>query len=743
VGFRPFIFQLAETHGILGTVSNTVRGVEIRAQGDPDQVAAFLLEIPAAAPPLSHITEITVEEAAISPYFAFTIEKSDPGERMETLIPPDVSVCDQCLEELFDPADRRHRYPFINCTNCGPRYTIITDIPYDRPKTSMAAFPMCPDCRREYEDPKNRRFHAQPNACPVCGPRVVLCGPGGDPIAEAAAVEKTAALLQSGAIVAVKGLGGFHLACDATHAAAVDRLRSRKRREEKPFALMAPDLPAVGRFARVLPQEAAMLTGNRRPIVLVQKRADHPIADSVAPGTRCFGVMLPYTPLHALLMESGFTALVMTSANLRDEPIAAANNEAFSRLSEIADYFLIHDRDIVQRCDDSVVRVIADEPRFYRRSRGYVPHPVFLAKRYPVTLALGADLKNTQCLLKGDQAFLSRHVGDMETLEAHRFFKETGEHLEKILAVRPEIIAVDAHPGYYSTKAADDFSPLPVVPVFHHHAHIVSVTAEHQFTGPVIGLSFDGTGYGEDGTIWGGEFLFVEGAAFTRSAHLDPVPLPGGDAAVRAPWRTAIAYLNHAFGGEMQRRTLPFLSHIEDEALSIVTRMVRKQINAPVTSSLGRLFDAVAAIAGVRSTIRYEGQAAVELTARSDDSETGDRYEIAFFGEGPVIIDHRPLIRGVAADVERGISVFEIGGRFHRALVHFFTELTRRISHSTGVRTVALSGGVFQNEILLGGLIKSLGAAGFTVLANKQVPANDGGISLGQAVIAAEKMQSG
>jgi len=739
VGFRPFVYQLALRLGLKGEVANTSSGVSIHIEGPADRLRAFETELAGKAPPLSHIVEVISRPEIIKSFSDFRITASRGGAAMATLISPDAAMCADCLREMFDPADRRYRYPFTNCTNCGPRYTIIDDIPYDRPKTSMRHFTMCAACQAEYDDPLDRRFHAQPNACPVCGPRVGLWDArrkemgSGDPIAAAAE------LIRQGKIVAVKGLGGFHLAADALNAAAVARLRQRKLREEKPFAVMSPDLDAIRAYAVVEPEDEKLLRSMQRPIVLLRKKEPGRLAEEVAPRNPYVGAMLPYTPLHHLLLRQGFEALVMTSGNLSEEPIAIDNDDAFDRLAGIADYFLVHDRDIYLRSDDSVVRRAAGDTRFLRRSRGYVPVPVFLKHALPPILACGAELKSTVCIVKGDQAFISQHIGDLENLSTYEFFQKTVAHLQRILGVRPEVIACDLHPDYLSTRWAEEQEAIPKVRVQHHHAHIVSGMAEHRLEGAVIGVACDGTGYGPDGTVWGGEVLVADAGGFERAAHLACVPMPGSAAAIREPWRMAVSYLQDAFGAGLWGLNLPVLREAGPDKVQLMLEMAVKRLNSPLTSSLGRLFDGVAAIAGLRSRVTYEGQAAMELEMAAAE-ETESVYDYAWEEGAPCRILPAPIIRGVAADVGKGLGVPAISAKFHNTLVRMFSDLCESIRRQCGLGRVVLSGGVFQNARLLTGLIPALAARGFEVYSHRQVPANDGGIALGQALIAAESI---
>ena len=738
VGFRPFIYQLAKQLGLNGQVANTATGVTLVIEGSPSHIQRFIDDLPHRKPPLAHIVETVAQTVPVSGFTSFAIVKSRPSATRATLISPDVMVCEDCLAEMRDPNDRRFGYPFINCTNCGPRYTIIDDIPYDRPKTSMRAFTMCPRCQAEYDDPDNRRFHAQPNACPDCGPHVTLCDPNGAVIGAVDPIAETAARLASGRIAAVKGLGGFHLAVDATNETAVRRLRRRKQREEKPLALMCADMDRVRAIARVSPAEEALLVSIQRPIVLLGKKERTPIAAGVSPRNRFFGVMLPYTPLHHLLLDAGCEALVMTSANLSEEPIAIDNQEAFERLANIADDFLIHDRDIYLRSDDSIVRHDFGHVRPIRRSRGYVPVPVFLKNELPPILACGAELKSTVCLTRGRQAFVSQHIGDLENRSTDDFFRLTINHLGRILDIDPQVVACDLHPDYLSTRYAKSLDAVTVVEVQHHHAHIAACLAENKMDGPVIGLAFDGTGLGTDNTIWGGEVLVADCKRFVRAAHLEVVPMPGSTAAIKEPWRMAVSHLHAVFQEGYERLDLPVWHNRDDRQVDVIVQMIAKGINSPLTSSLGRLFDAVAALVGLRDRVAFEGQAAMELEMIADDHEA-ERYEFSWEenGDGPMQIRTAPIIHGVVGDLVDRRSPAQISARFHNTLIVLFDELCRHLRSTTGIDRVALSGGVFQNRRLLTGLGRALEKSGFDLLTHRQVPANDGGLSLGQAVIAA------
>lgn len=738
VGFRPFIYQLANRYGLKGEVANTATGVTLILEGPSGRIQQFVDDLPHRKPPLANIVEITEKPQAITGFDSFSIVKSRGSATRQTLISPDVRVCDDCLAEMRNPNDRRFGYPFINCTNCGPRYTIIDDIPYDRPKTSMRHFTMCPRCQAEYDDPGNRRFHAQPNACPVCGPRVTLCDGRGRAVETDDPIMETANRIKAGRIAAVKGLGGFHLAVDAANAQAVQRLRRRKHREEKPLALMCADMQRVRAIAQVNEAEEELLCSIQRPIVLLEKKAEPTIAEAVSPRNRYFGIMLPYTPLHYLLLDAGFDALVMTSANLSEEPIAIDNEEAFARLADIADDYLVHDRDIYLRSDDSIVRHAAGHMRPIRRSRGYVPVPVFLKDEIPPILACGAELKNTVCLTRGRQAFVSQHIGDLENKATDDFFRLTVNHLKRILDIEPKAVACDLHPDYMSTRYAREHGDIPLIEVQHHHAHIAACLAENQTDGPVIGLAFDGTGLGTDNTIWGGEVLVADCRGFTRAAHLVPVPMPGSTAAIREPWRMALSHLRAAGVAVVDHPGLPFLKLIDQRQIAVLFQMMDKAINSPLTSSLGRLFDAVAAMVGMRNKVAFEGQAAMELEMIADDS-ISDSYDFCWeeTGSGPIPIHTASVIKGVVDDLMDGCAPSTISARFHNTLIRLFHDLCCHLRTATGIDRVALSGGVFQNNRLLTGLGTVLEKSGFILLTHRLLPTNDGGISLGQAVVAA------
>jgi len=785
VGFRPFVYALALRHGLAGSVCNDAEGVQIDVEGAPDALDVFLQGIKAEAPPLAVVEAVSWQPLAARGERGFRIEESRAAAQRRALISPDVATCAECLTELFEPADRRYRYPFTNCTNCGPRFTITRAVPYDRAMTTMAGFTMCAACQREYDNPLDRRFHAQPNACPICGPRVQLLDGTGraldtgqddgteDPIA------RTARLLRDGAVVAVKGLGGYHLACDPFNMAAVRALRGRKVRQDKPFALMAADLAQVRLLCRVEPREEALLAAPWRPILLLTRQADDGIAADVAPRQTTLGVMLAYTPLHHLLLHEAGIPLVMTSGNRSDEPIAYHDEDAFAQLGAIADYFLAHNRPIHMRCDDSVARVVNGEISLTRRSRGYAPAPLGLAERVgrPV-LACGGALKNTFCLARERHAFLSHHIGDLENYATLRSYEEGVEHYCRLFDVRPELVAHDLHPDYLSTAYARELEEngLPAVGVQHHHAHIASCLADNERPAAeqVIGVALDGTGYGTDGAIWGGEFL--EGSiarGFARRGHLEYAPLPGGEAAIRQPWRMALARLITLYGeDETVRLPLPMVREAGERNVRLVARLLEHRLNTPPTSSAGRLFDTVAALLGVPGSRQttYEGQAAVELELaaatptqhsypfqlrpRGEGPESGDR---AIWGRGappdrqfidpgegePWVAETGDIIVAVVDDILAGRPVGEIAARFHRAMADLVVAGCVRVREATGTGAVALSGGTFQNVLLLRLAMASLADNGFVVYRHRRVPANDGGLALGQAVLAEWLVVSG
>jgi hydrogenase maturation protein HypF len=735
VGFRPFIYQLAGRFGLDGSVCNDSRGVTIEVEGEADVLARFVAAVRSERPPLSIIQSVDIQALAIQGTSGFTILQSTLDESRRAQISPDTFVCDDCLNELFDSGDRRYRYPFINCTNCGPRYTIVTGIPYDRALTTMADFPLCADCRAEYEDPTSRRFHAQPNACPACGPQLQMFDVKGESLAVDDPLSGAILRLKEGQILAIKGIGGYHLAVDAGNQDAVLELRQRKRRDEKPFALMVKSLGAAENIAHVGVDEAGLLQGVERPIVLLQKKPDSTLAASIAPANRYLGVMLPYTPLHHLLLHDDFPALVMTSANLSDEPIAYDDDEARQRLSSVTDGFLSHNRRIHTRTDDSIARVMANRPLLLRRSRGFVPRAIALSGENLPVLAVGAELKNTVCLTRGDRAFLSQHVGDLKNIEVYDSFKQTIKHLQTILEVRPERVAHDLHPDYYSTRYALEESGLPTVAVQHHHAHMASCLAEHGVEGPAIGVIFDGIGYGTDGHLWGGEFLVGDLRSCERVGHFRYQPMPGGDLATREPWRMALSYLQAAYA-ELPVDS-PAFNNITPADLGLVAQAVSRGINAPMSSSCGRLFDAVAAMLGLRQRASYEGQAALELEMSADPHANQLLpYELLNEG-GQIIFDPLLMVRDIFEQQKQGADPATLAGRFHASLAAMTLDVCEELRSRTALQRIVLSGGVFQNCLLTEMTLARLEDSGFEVLMHSLVPPNDGGLALGQAVVAA------
>jgi hydrogenase maturation protein HypF len=797
VGFRPFVYGLAKKLELTGFVGNNSSGVFIEIEGTTDQLAAFQNSLRDEAPLLAHIDTVTATEIPPTNEDTFTIVHSEAQAAANTLISPDICICNDCLQEIFDADNRRFGYPFTNCTNCGPRFTIIKDIPYDRPFTTMADFPMCPDCQAEYDNPLDRRFHAQPNACPVCGPKIWLeenqQSTNNEPASQFTInysqfiINQAQTLLENGKILAVKGLGGFHLACDATNDEALKSLRERKGRVDKPFAVMAWDATAVRQFAHLSPAEETLLTSKERPILLLRKKENNPLSDLVAPGNNYVGVMLPYTPLHYLLLSVNSDPspasrhspliLVMTSGNYSDEPIVKDNDEARERLAPLADAFLFHNRDIYARCDDSVVRIIDNSQLTIdnlqllpiRRSRGYAPFPVKLPFAIPTTLAVGGELKATFCLTKENFAFMSQHIGDMENLETLEAFETAVSHFQAIFRARPERLVCDMHPGYLSTQWAERQAAqhdLPLTKVQHHHAHIAAVMAEHQLDGsrPVIGFSFDGTGYGTDGAIWGGEVMLADYQGFERVGYLKYVPLVGGDAAVKRPFRIALAHLWAA--GIEWSGDLPCMEGITAVEQNIIRKQLESNlnsvpINAVPTSSMGRLFDAAAALAGVRQTVTYEAQAAIEFESlvnpdvtdsytfkisntesHGEVTETHRENQKVFSPRPPrsprlksYEIDPAPLFAELVTDVQNGTKTAIIAAKFHNAVADLILQLSHKLREQTGINQVALSGGVFQNVTLLEKAISRLHAANFEILTHQLVPPNDGGLALGQAVI--------
>ncbi len=782
VGFRPWVHGLAAARRLGGRIRNDASGVRIEVEGETPALESFLEELARRPPPLARIHRMRVRRRPPRGWRDFRIQESRGAEERAALVPPDTATCDDCLRELFDPADRRFRYPFLNCTRCGPRLTIVRDLPYDRPRTTMAGFPMCEACRREYEDPADRRFHAQPTACPACGPRLRLYDPEGRTLAAAGAsdpLRAAVAALLEGRIVAVKGLGGWHLACDARRPEAVRRLRARKRRPTKPLAVMVRDVSAARALCELGPAEEGLLVSARRPIVLLRKRprptrgarapggarlaegvgpdgervaegvgpGGERVAEEVAPGTRRLGVMLPYTPLHHLLAAEAGRPLVMTSGNRTDEPIAIRDEDARARLADIADLFLGHDRPIETRCDDSVWRVLAGGPVPLRRSRGWAPQPVRLPVASPAPLlAVGGQQKNAFCLVRGDRAFPSPHVGDLGSPEAIRAFREGIARYQRLLGIRPAAVAHDLHPAYASTGHAAALEGLERIGVQHHHAHVAGCLAEHGERGPAIGIAFDGTGYGEDETVWGGEVLVADLEGYRRAAHLGTVPLPGGEAAVRQPWRMAAAHLAAAFGGDLEAPdAAPPAARLRAAAGAArwegVLQLLDRPALSPRTSSVGRLFDAVAALLGLADEARFEGEAAIALEMACDPDERA-AYPVAWIDalEGPRIWDPAPIVRRAAADLRGGTPPGAIAARFHGAVRDAAVAACRRVREQGGPELVALTGGCFQNARLTEATAAALEAEGFRVLLHRRLPPNDGGLAYGQAAVAAARL---
>jgi hydrogenase maturation protein HypF len=744
VGFRPYVYRLAHELGLAGFVRNDPHGVVLEVEGADRAVEELLARLGAEAPPLAVLERVVAERIDPTGAGEFRIVRSAAGGAAGALITPDTATCEDCLRELFDPRDRRFRYPFINCTNCGPRFTIVRGVPYDRPLTTMAGFEMCPACRAEYEDPVDRRFHAQPNACPDCGPRLTLLGPRRRRLADAdAALRGAVATLRGGGVLAVKGVGGFHLACSAADEIAVAGLRARKHREDKPFALMAVDATDADRLVELTAAERALLHSRERPIVIARRRDGAPVAEAVAPRTRELGVMLPYSPLHHLLSRDVGETLVMTSGNLSDEPIAYRDDDALERLAGLADAFLLHDRPIETRVDDSVVR--ATERRtpavFIRRSRGYAPAPIGLplAASRPL-LACGAELKSTFCVAKGARAWVSHHIGDLANYETLRSFSDGVEHFQRLFDVVPEAIVHDLHPEYLSTKYALERDAAQTIAVQHHHAHLAACLAEHGERGPAVGAIYDGTGYGADGTIWGGELLIGDLARFERAGHLWPVRLPGGERAVREPWRMACAWQLEALGPDAPVPVAIDLE-VEQRAWRAVSELSRSGLASPITTSVGRLFDAVAALCGLRLRVNYEGQAAVELEAASDPRER-DSYPLPLSSQGSrVVLDARETVRAAVGDLRAGVSAGQIAARFHNALASATSAACARLALQHGIHLVVLSGGVFQNRLLLTRVSTHLRRAGLRVLVPERLPPGDGGIAFGQAAVAAARLE--
>ncbi|HBO84812.1 MAG: carbamoyltransferase HypF [Deltaproteobacteria bacterium GWC2_42_11] len=790
IGFRPFIYNLANSFELNGYVLNDTNGVYIEVKGNEDRIREFIQRIKSDAPPLARFDDVSIEKPDYKDYTGiysgFEIRESRSTHGIPSVISPDISLCDDCLKELFDKNNRRYLYPFINCTNCGPRHSIVRDIPYDRINTTMSCFEMCEECRREYNDPSDRRFHAQPNACPECGPRLEFRidkkNPPSPPFLKGGTkgefseqkekpIKTTISILKQGGIAAIKGIGGFHLACDAENNNAVKRLRDSKRRSNKPFAVMMPDIETIRQFCYLTKDEDLVLNSPARPIVLLKKKHNISISDSVSPENNYLGAMLPYTPLHYLLfyyplthdpqpITPNFKALVMTSGNIFEEPIAADNKEAVQKLSSIADAFLMHNRDIYMRVDDSVVNVISGQQLvinsqhnsklktlnsklvIIRRSRGFVPEPIYMGQDMPEILACGGQLKNTFCLTKGRYAIMSQHIGDMENKEAAEFYKETLKNLKKTFKVMPKIIAHDLHPNYWTTAFARQLithhSSLISIPVQHHHAHIVSCMAEHGLKEKVIGIAFDGTGYGTDGNIWGGEFLIADRKDFIRFAHFNYVPMPGSDAAARKPWRMGLSHLVHTYGdGAKELIHKIFSDRIQENQLNTILKMMKNSINSPLTSSCGRFFDAVSSLIGAKDLATYEGEAAVKLEMLAE-TKCYDTYNFNITDGFPLVVCTKQIIKEIIDDAKANLPVSVISAKFHNTIAETILTAAQMVQKKHNLDKVVLSGGVFQNSFLVKRTAEKLTVSGFEVFLNEKVPSNDGGISLGQAVIAAE-----
>ena len=759
VGFRPFVYSLADRFALAGWVRNTSSGVDIEVDGTPDELEAFVSALRSEVPPLARIDRLDLSYESAGLFSGFEIINSDILEGSFLPISPDVGTCPDCLRELFDPADRRYRYPFINCTNCGPRFTIITDIPYDRPNTTMAPFKMCPECEAEYTNPRDRRFHAQPVACPECGPKVWIewkSDSGRAAMNGNDAIKAAQKLLADGGILAVKGLGGFHLACDARNTDAVTELRSRKLRVDKPFALMMADITTIQKNCLVNNTERQLLESRQRPIVVLDRKPQSSITSAVAPKQDSMGVMLPYTPLHYLLLDPGnpVDALVMTSGNLSEEPIATKNDEARDRLTTLADAFLMHNREIHTRCDDSVLRTnrvsrnktpelsasnLSFQSYFLRRSRGYAPDPLMLPFEIPSVLATGAELKNTFCLTRERYAFVSHHIGDMENFETLQSFEDGIIHYERMFRIHPEAIAYDLHPDYLSTRYAlerGEREKVPLVGVQHHHAHIASCMADNGLDGshPVIGVAFDGTGYGEDGAIWGGEFFVSDFQSYTRKFHIANFPLPGGDACIKQPARIALALL-WSLGMDWDGRLQP-VKEFGSKELNAMKTQLDKGLNTVQTSSMGRIFDAFAALAGVRQIVNYEAQAAIEFESALDENESGE-YSFEIQNEEVKV---KPALESLLLDIQDNIPVPVMSARFHNGVARLVSQTCNLIRGDTGLDEIVLSGGVWQNMALFKRTIRLLMENGFIVYFHHQVPTNDGGLSIGQALIGAARL---
>ncbi|MBI5342701.1 MAG: carbamoyltransferase HypF [Deltaproteobacteria bacterium] len=770
VGFRPFIYRIAVRSGLRGYVTNTPGSVTVHLEGDPEAIRRFRELFREELPPAARVARITEQRVAREGFSGFAIEKSEQSGTALSTIPPDIALCPACLRELSDPNDRRFGYPFINCTGCGPRFTIVGRLPYDRENTSMSVFPLCTRCRREYEDPGDRRFHAEPNACPDCGPSLSVATREGKPVATDDPVGCVSDALRSGKIVAVRGLGGFHLAADATNEEAVRKLRERKHREEKPFAVMVTDLAAARSLARLSKDDEAILSSPSAPVLLVETLGNARLAPSVAPGLANLGLFLPYTPLHRLIFDRLDLPLVMTSGNATDEPIATGNDEAIARLSGIADLFLLHNREIVQRSDDTVVRSIGGKIYPLRRARGFVPAPVLLktgdvpenASKLEIppnyltirnvpgvkklcVAGLGGELKSTFCILKEGFAYLSQHLGDLDQIPVREFYKETFDFFRRFLDAELSAVCRDTHPAYFTTSFAENIGAGRILSLQHHKAHLYALLAESGFSGKAVGVSFDGTGYGEDGAIWGGEFFAIDGMEMKRAAAFDYFPLQGGDAAVREPWRTAVGFLHDTFGpAEAGRIAASRFPDIGPERIGLLVDAISKKVNVVPSSSCGRLFDAASALAGICRKASYEGQAAMLLEGCIRKGRGTGTYPYTIRdGAGRLGIDWKGLIAGVVSDASAGTPAPVIARKFHDTVAEIVLEVTVRLAEGTGAGHVLLSGGVFQNVYLLRKLLTGFRQRKLKTLIHREVPANDGGISLGQAYFAAQTISGG
>ncbi|MFH2059870.1 MAG: carbamoyltransferase HypF [Pseudomonadota bacterium] len=744
VGFRPFIFNLAKTHNLLGYVLNNTSGVSIEVEGKKASIETFIEQISAKHPVQAVIFSLKSEEIPFAGYSDFCIRQSDDQEEKFVPISPEIATCKDCLKEIADPEDRRYRYPFTNCTNCGPRFTIVKDIPYDRKFTTMAPFIMCERCQAEYDNPEDRRFHAQPNACPECGPQLSLLDNKGEKIECNDIIKEVCGLLKGGKILAIKGIGGYHLACDAKSEQAVSNLRKRKYREFKPFALMVNSVDKARQFCKVTTEDEAILSGTIRPIVLLEKEDNNVISKDVSPNQKYHGVMLPYTPLHNLIVEESGLILVMTSGNISSEPIVYHDKDGLKRLKSIADYYLIHDRKIHIRTDDSVTRVFKKKEQIIRRSRGYAPFPLIMPFEFKEKiLACGAELKNTFCLTRDNFAFMSHHIGDLENVETLTSFEQGIDHFKNIFNIKPEYVAYDLHPGYLSTKYALALQDISKTGVQHHHAHIAACMGENDLEGELIGVSFDGTGFGTDGKIWGGEFLICSRKDFTRAVHIEYMPLPGGEKAIKEPWRIAAAYLNEVYDEPLQELDIEFTNELDFSKWEMLEKMISKNINSPLNSSAGRLFDAVSALIGVRKNVYYEGQAAIELEMIAADGTT-EKYPFDFktqSGQSTILLS--PLFKSIVRDIQSGIPNAVISMKFHNTLANMIVSTCSKLKKETGFSRVCLSGGVFQNLLLLTKTIELLEKGGFSVYIPDKLPLNDGGLALGQAIVANQRIVAG